>query len=91
LLKIDTWTEEDGVLYKLSDVNNVEACSYFMPDSSAHAYYKQVKKDPDPNDVYGEQDELWDDENFLPPNGTSRRVLPTHEELATNENNAIFS
>ena len=60
-----------------------------MPECSAYTFYTSISKDPDPNDVYGEQDELWDDENFTEP-GFPTRVLPTHKDLTTNlENNIV--
>ena len=78
---------DEGVLYSLTDINKVEPSPYFMPECSAHNYYKKIMKDPDPNDVYGEQDELWDDENFiqLDEGVNGKRVLPTHEVVAKNE------
>jgi len=87
----DDWTEDEGILYNLADINNIERCMYNMPECSASSYYKKILKDPDPNDVYGEQDELWDDENFIPPGFATGRVLPTHKELTTSDNNSVFS
>lgn len=59
-----------------------------MPECSAYTFYTKISKDPDPNDVYGEQDELWDDEAFIDP-GPKNRVLPSHKELALNESNIV--
>lgn len=84
----DDWTEDEGILYTLTDINKLEPSPYFMPECSAYNYYKKIQKDPDPNDVYGEQDELWDDENFIPPNEgvDGKRVLPTHRVISDSEN-----
>ena len=58
----------------------------YVPRCSPREYYVHVNKDPDPNDVLGEQDELWDDENFMEP-GDENRILRTHSKLTENLRN----
>jgi len=81
------WQEDQGILYLLSKINEYIPAPY-VPTCSPLKYYQSVNKDPDPNDVYGEQDELWDDTNFTSPT-TSQRILPTHMKLTEDEDNNV--
>ena len=86
----EDWSDRKGIEFHLSRFNEIVPALY-VPDCSAADYYKRVNKDPDPNDVYGEQDELWDDTNFTEPSDGSERVLRTHAQLNENsENNLII-
>lgn len=86
----EDWSDSKGIEFHLSRFNKIVPAPY-VPDCSAAEYYKSVNKDPDPNDVYGEQDELWDDTNFTEPIDGSERVLRTHAQLNENsENNLII-
>ena len=67
-------------------MNNVSPAPY-VPLCAPKQYYVSVNKDPDPNDVLGEQDELWDEENFIDPGGDGNRVLKTHIHLIENSHN----
>lgn len=86
---MEEWIENVGLRYRINKLNDMEAAPY-VPRCSPREYYLQVNKDPDPNDVLGEQDELWDDENFTLP-GDEDRVLTTHKNLNVNNVNDGYS
>ena len=76
----DEWEEETALKYKIKRLDDKEAVSY-VPSCSPKNYYISIDHDPDPNDVLSEQDELWDDQNFIPPN-LQKRVVSTHKTLS---------
>ena len=71
----------------INKINDKDIAPY-VPQCSPREYYIQVNKDPDPNDVYGEQDELWDDENFIEP-GEDKRVLSSNKHINQDLHNVV--
>ena len=65
----DWWRKK--TVYNRKNMNKVTPAPY-VPRCAPKLYYVSVNKDPDPNDVLGEQDELWDDENFIDPEDGNR-------------------
>lgn len=88
VLTTEEWEGEESMQYKIKKLDDKEPVSY-VPRCSPKEYYKQINKDPEPNDVVGEQDELWDDENFIPPS-EENRVLPSHKHLNGSAKNIVL-
>ena len=77
------WTENGHLACSMKKINQLEKCDY-VPRTTPHSYY--VENQCEPEDVYEEQDELWDDENFLnaEERKTSRSSSSSSEDSHSN-------
>ena len=60
----EDWDDKMGLLYLMKRMSQIERAQY-VPFCSPREYYSRRKREPE--DVYAEQDELWEDTNFLKP------------------------